>query len=175
MHIDNHTGLCSLGFAHVTDLSIIHRHLGAVFFALLWYAASIAASFKVASPGCLPPVTMIVWEPGIFLVCSQMSLLLACFKVSLSFCRLLRPTRIRNPSLDTNSKGAKAPAAFFYPAPPSGSLLPAVPGGSRSARFRSEPGLGSRIPNRHTEAPAPPARSALPIPAERFWPCGTPL
>ena len=31
MHIDNHTGLCSLGFAHVTDLSIIHRHLGAVF------------------------------------------------------------------------------------------------------------------------------------------------
>ena len=66
------------------------------------------------SVGCLPWVTSTVWEPGMFLVWNQMSLLLAVFKVSLSFWRLLRPTSTVNPSEVVNSMGALTPAGLSF-------------------------------------------------------------
>ena len=56
---------------------------------------------------------MITWLPWIFCVCSQMSCFCASLQVRRSFCRLLRPTRISNPSDERKTIGFDA--GSFHP------------------------------------------------------------
>ena len=62
--------------------------------------ASSAASCRVVSGTSSPRLITTQWLPGAFCTWNHTSLPRAVCSVSLSFCRLLRPTRISNPSLE---------------------------------------------------------------------------
>ncbi len=69
--------------------------------------------------GSVPPVQRITWEPWIFCVWNQISRRSASLHVSLSFWRLLRPTRIRRPAVSGTpwAGGPLEAGLLFAPAP----------------------------------------------------------